>query len=93
MFIGTVQLEISIPWAMSLKDKRRAIKSLKERMQNRFNASVAEVGDNDVWRSAILGVATVANDVRFLQSVCQKIVNFVEENADTELADFTVEII
>ena len=93
MFIGTVQLELSIPWAMSLKDKRRAVKSLKEKLRHRFNASVAEVADNESWRSAVIGIATVANETRFLQSVCQKMVNFAEEFPDAELADYTVEII
>ena len=93
MLIGIIQLELSIPWANSLKDKRRAIKGLKEKIGRRFNASVAEVGDNDIWRSAILGVATVGNDAKFLQSVCQKIVNFVEEYDDADLADFSIEVI
>lgn len=93
MLVGIIQLELSIPWAQGLKDKRRAIKGLKERIHRRFNAAAAEVGDNDVWRSAVIGVVTVGNDAKFLQSVCQKIVNFVEENQDARLEDFTIEVI
>jgi len=93
MRVGIIQLELSIPWAMSLKDKRRAIKGLIERLRRRFNVSVAEVGDNDFWRSAVIGAAAVGNDVKFLQSVCQKVVNYVEEWTETTLEDFTVEII
>lgn len=93
MLIGAVQLELSIPWAESLKDKRHAIKGLKQRLHQRFNVSAAEVGDADKWRTAIIGVAAVANDAQFLQSVCQKVVNFVEEHGDTVLDDFTIEII
>ncbi|MEZ6194402.1 MAG: DUF503 domain-containing protein [Planctomycetota bacterium] len=93
MLIGVVQLELSIPWADCLKDKRRAIKGLKERLHRRFNVSAAEVGDPDIWRTAVLGIAAVANDAQFLQSVCQKVVNFVEENGDTVLDDFSIEII
>lgn len=78
---------------MSLKDKRRAIKGLKERLRRRFNLAVAEVGDNDYWRSCVLGAVTVGNDVRFIQSVCQKVVNFVEESTETTLEDYSVEII
>ncbi|MCA9320273.1 MAG: DUF503 domain-containing protein [Planctomycetes bacterium] len=93
MLIAAIQLELSIPWAMSLKDKRSAVKSLKEKIQSRFRASAAEVGDQDVWRSAVIGIAVVGNDVKFLQSVSQKIVNFAEEYPNTRLEDFTVEII
>jgi uncharacterized protein len=93
MLIGVVQLELSIPWADSLKDKRHAIKGLKQRLHQRFNVSAAEVGDPDAWRSAVIGIAAVANDAQFLQSVCQKVVNFVEEHGDTVLDDFTIEII
>lgn len=93
LVVGIVQVELSIPWADSLKDKRRAVKGLKEKVRNRFNVSVAEVDDNDVWRRAVLGIAAAANDVKFIQSVCQKVVNFIEEYPDTVLDDYTVEII
>ena len=93
MRVAILQLELSIPWAMSLKDKRRAVKGLKERLGRRFNISIAEVADNDVWRSAVLGVAAVGNDPRFLQSVCQNIVNYAEECTDTTLEDYQVEIL
>ena len=93
MIIGAIQIELAIPWALSIKDKRRAIKGLIQRVQTRFHASCAEVGDNERWRSAVLGVAVVGNDVKHLQSVCQKIVNFIEEHEDTRLEDFAIEII
>ena len=93
MVIGIVQLELAIEWAMSIKDKRRVVKRLKDRLRNRFNVSVAEVGDNELWRSAVIGVAAVGNDAKFLQSVCQKIVNFVEEYGDAELSDYSIEIL
>ena len=93
MKVGLIQLELSIPWANSLKDKRHAIKGLKPRLHSRFNVSAAEVGANDEYQIAILGIAAVANDVQFLQSVCQKVVNFVEEHTETNLEDYTVEII
>ena len=93
MLIGIIQLELSIPWANSLKDKRRAVKGLKEKIGQRFNASVAEVGDNEIWRSSVIGIATVGNDAKFLQSACQKIVNFAEEYGDADVADFSIEII
>ncbi len=93
MKVGLIQMELSIPWANSLKDKRHAIKGLKQRLHSRFNVSAAEVGANEEYRVAMIGIAAVANDVGFLQSVCQKVVNFVEEHTETNLEDFTTEII
>lgn len=93
MLIAAIQIELSIPWAMSLKDKRHVVKGLKERLRRRYNCATAEVADNDVWRSAVIGIAVVGNDARFLQSVAQKIVNYVEEYQDAVLEDFSIEII
>ncbi len=93
MLIAAIQIELSIPWAMSLKDKRHAVKGLKEKIRHRFHCSSAEVGDNEVWRSAVIGVAVVGNDAKFLQSVSQKIVNFAEEYPDANVEDFSIEII
>lgn len=93
MYIAAIQIELSIPWAQSLKDKRRAIKGLKEKIQNKFHVSAAEVGENEIWRRSIIGVAAVANEQKYLQSLSQKIVNFVDDHADTVLDDFSIEII
>lgn len=93
MLIAAIQLELSIPWALSLKDKRRAVKGLKERLHRRYNCATAEVADNDIWRSAVIGIALVGNDARFLQSMAQKIVNYVEEYNDAVLEDYSIEII
>ncbi len=93
MLIAALQLELAIPWAMSLKDKRRAVKGLKERIRHRFKASTAEVGDLDLWRSAILGVVLVGTDARVLEGCCRKIVDYVEEFPNARLEDFALEII
>ncbi|MFP4140456.1 MAG: DUF503 domain-containing protein [Planctomycetota bacterium] len=73
--VGVAHLEFRVPGARSLKDKRRFIKSFKDRTRNRFNASIAEVADLDTYRSAVLAVAMVANDRRVLESSLQQIVN------------------
>ena len=64
---------------MTLKDKRRVIKSLKDRMANKYNISVAEVDHNDSIRTSVLGVAMVANDSVFLDSALSGIVDFVRK--------------
>lgn len=78
MVIGVVYLEISIPDANSLKEKRRILKSLIERARNRFNISVAETGLNDVWKSAEISIVTVSNETKFVNSVCSNVLNMFE---------------
>ncbi|NLE60031.1 MAG: DUF503 domain-containing protein, partial [Planctomycetes bacterium] len=68
MVVGTLSLKLAIFGAYSLKDKRRVVNSLKDRLKGRFNVSVAEVGSLDRWQQAELGVAMVANDGRFVES-------------------------
>ena len=93
MVIGIIQFELSIPWAESLKDKRSVVKSLKDKVRRKFNVSVAEVGANDEWRTAMIGMATVGNETKFVQSVCDNVVRWVEENCEANVEDYEVEIL
>ncbi len=91
MIVGVLELKISIFDAMTLKDKRRVVKSLKDRIHNTFNASVAEVEGQDLIRTAVLGVAVVANDGRFVESVLSKIVDLVRRTPPVSLIDYQIE--
>ena len=93
MVIGIIQFELSIPWAESLKDKRSVVKSLKDKVRRKFNVSVAEVGANDEWRTAMIGMATVGNETKFVQSVCDNVVRWVEENCEANVEDYEVKIL
>ena len=93
MQVGLLQLRILVPDAMSLKDKRRAVKSLKDRIAHRFNVSVAEVGLLDSLRQSELGVALVTNDSTFAESCLSKIVELVRATVKLELLDYTIEVI
>lgn len=93
MLVGMLEMWIRIPDAMSLKDKRRAIKSIKDRIANRFNVSVAEVGLLDSRREAQVGVVMVSNESGFTQSCLSKVVNFVQRDVKLELLDYTIEVI
>ena len=88
MVIGVLEVDLSIEWAASLKDKRMALRSLKDRIRNSFNVSVAEVEDNDVWTSAVVGIAIVSNDQRFANQVLSKIVDYVENDREVVLDDY-----
>jgi hypothetical protein len=91
MIVGVLQLEISVYEAMTLKDKRRVMKSLKDRIHNNFNVSIAEVDHNDHIRSGSLGVAIVANERRFVESTLSKVVEFVKRAPQLTLVDYTME--
>jgi uncharacterized protein YlxP (DUF503 family) len=74
--------------AHSLKDKRRALKSVKDRLANRFNVSVAEVDRLDSRQHAVLGVAMVANDPTYVHACLDKIVGFVHGHRAVSLVDY-----
>jgi uncharacterized protein YlxP (DUF503 family) len=93
MTIGVLQLEIGIGDAMSLKDKRRVVKSLKDRIAHGHNVSIAEVGALDEHRRAIIGIAMVANDARYVQGALTKIVDFVRRITTADLMDYQIELI
>ena len=91
MIVGVLSLQVSVFDAMTLKDKRRVIKSLKDRVRNKFNVSIAEVDYNDVVRTSLLGVAVVANDSRFVDSVLSSVVELVRRIPQLSLIDYSIE--
>jgi uncharacterized protein YlxP (DUF503 family) len=72
MVVGILRLSLYVPGASSLKDKRQVLRKVIDRLRARFNVSVAEVGDNDVWQRATVGIAAVANDHSFVNEVLDK---------------------
>ena len=92
MTLGLLQLELSIPASRSLKGKRRVLKSIKDRARSKFNISIAETDDHDVWDRAVLAVCCVSNDVRHCNEILSKVVNFVESNHESELRDYHIEM-
>ena len=89
--VGLVHLEFHVPQTTSLKDKRRAVKSFKDRLANRYNVSVAEVDAQDDRRRAILAAAVVAGEKHYLQGVVQKIVNDARLDREMVLTAHEVE--
>ena len=87
MLVSMIQLVIEIPGTSSLKDKRRVVKSLKDRIANKFKVSISEVDLLDSLQFAQLGAAKVSNSKQFGESVMQKIMNFVEDNIPGRLVD------
>ena len=93
MVIGVCKIILSMDQAFSLKEKRHIVKSIIERLKSRFNASVAEVGLNDKWKNAMVGVACVSNNASHADSIMANIINFVENDGRVEIIDYSTEII
>ncbi|WP_019617035.1 DUF503 domain-containing protein [Psychromonas ossibalaenae] len=84
-FVTLVTIELLIPHAQSLKDKRQVVRSLKDRIRAKFNASVAEIAFQDKWQRAVLAVCLVGSDKRLLTSSTDKIRSLCQENCDSEI--------
>ncbi len=93
MIIGVVRARISIPDARSLKDKRCVVRSLKDRILNRMNVSVAEVGDQDLWQTAALAFVTVAAEQAVVQERVSGISQILQSDPRYVLLDLQTELI
>ena len=93
MIIGVIQAQLFIRESRSLKDKRRVIKSLKDRLASRFNISVAEVGALESHQQAIVGVAMVSNDHAHVQGALTQVVNFMQNDPRAELTNYQIEFL
>lgn len=93
MYIGVLRLVLQIPGAASLKDRRRVVKSFKDRARARFPVSIAEVGDLERYQVATLGVAVVAGAAERCSEVLSAVVRAAEQANDAVLADVATEIV
>jgi uncharacterized protein len=93
MVIGTLQITVLVPDSRSLKDKRMVVRSITSRVRQTFAVAVAEVGDQDAWQSAVIGVACVSNSSRHADEVCQKVLAYVENDADGMVSSSRFELV
>jgi uncharacterized protein YlxP (DUF503 family) len=90
MFVKTISFTLFIHDALTLKDKRQIIKSILEKTHQKFNAAIAEVGYQDQWQRAQLGVALVGNSPSHLKTVQQEIVKMIEAQYPVEITEIEV---
>jgi len=91
MVVASLRLELHLPGSHSLKAKRSVINHVKERIRTRFNASVAEVGHQDLWQRATLGVAIVGGEPGVLDRVLHDIVSCVESEDRLAVLDYQIQ--
>lgn len=92
MIIGSCKVKLHIFSPNSLKEKRSILKSLIQRLKNKFNISIAEVGDNDLWQSAVIGFAVISNERKHVDEVINKCVDFIDGFGEVEIVDIEIEM-
>lgn len=85
MLVCLVEIRLHLYNTHSLKEKRSIIKRVAERVKKKFNASVAETGEQDLWQTALLGVALVGNSKGLLEREMEKILHLIEEDGELEI--------
>lgn len=93
MVVGVGLITFRLHECHSLKEKRRIVKAVIARLRNHFNASVAEVADNDVHQQAVIGFAMVGNDKALMNSKVDKVFNLADELGLAEVVDTEMELI
>ena len=93
MHVGICRIRLHLPENHDLKGKRQVVRPLVERVRNRFNVAVAEVDDQDLWQSAVLGIVAVGNESAHINEVLSHVVEFIERGAqDAVVVDYDIEL-
>jgi uncharacterized protein YlxP (DUF503 family) len=96
MPIAYLTLELRIEGAHSLKDKRQAVRSVKDRLRNTFNVAVAEIDSTDLWQRATIGVVSISDSRDYLEGLMQNVereATKLANNAGAEMVDSFVEFL
>ncbi len=93
MPIGLLTLEIHIPDARSLKDKRQVIRSLKDRLRGQFNVAVAELDHQELWQRALVGVVSISGDAKHLEQSLQAVCSESERLLGRDLIGHEIELL
>ena len=91
--VGLCTVELHIPDVQSLKGKRQVLSSLKTRLRNRFNISIAEIDEHDLWQKSILGIACVANETGRVNQTLDQVLNLIRANPSLELLRSQIEVL
>ncbi len=94
MSVGALKVTLRLPENHSLKGKRRVLKSIVTQVRNKFNVSIAEIDDQDLWQLATLGVVCVSTDRRHATQILSKVVEFISSiRGDAEILDYEIEFL
>jgi len=93
MIVGIAKLSLRLPENHSLKGKRKVMKSICDRLRQRFNLAVAEIDSQDLWQTGEVGIVTVGNDGKYVNSKLDKAINFIDDLQLAEIVDIQLELI
>ncbi|MBI1987530.1 MAG: DUF503 domain-containing protein [Nitrospinae bacterium] len=93
MKIGICVVDLYIPNNHSLKGKRQVLKSIKDRVKNRFNVSLAELDEHDKWQRSSLGIVTISNESKQVDSVLNNVMNFIQSSYEVQVLDYRIELL
>ena len=89
--VGVLKISLLLPENHSLKGKRGALKRIQARVANRFNVSVTECGDQDLWQSAVMGFGVLGTDKKTVEKTLHRVVDFVDGMGLAVVADSDLE--
>ena len=92
MIIESLEIRLYAPWVHSLKEKRMIVKSLTGKISNKFNVSIAEVDDQDIHQSIVLGLACVAGNAALADSIMDNVIIFIENSTEAEITGIQREL-
>lgn len=90
MNVLIIEITLRASWVKSLKEKRMVVKSIVQKLKNKFNISVAEVNEQDIHKTIVIGIAAICANSAQADSTMEHIISFVESNTDAEIIDIKV---
>lgn len=93
MKIALMQVELLIPDSHSLKNKRMVLRSIKAKIRNKFNVSIAEIDGHDLWNNTLLAIVLVGTDKKYVDQVLEEVIKYIEQFHQIELVDYMIEIL
>ncbi len=93
MPVGLLTLELHIPDAQSLKDKRQVLRSLKDKLRRQFNVAVAELDHQDLWQRSVVGVVTLSTEEKHVNEVLKRVLDEADRILGSILINQAIEII
>lgn len=85
MRVLNLKVTLRASWVHSLKEKRMVVRSIVQKLKNKFNISVAEVDEQDIHQTIVIGISAVCGDQKQIDSTQEHLIDFIEENTDAEL--------
>ena len=93
MYVGAALVELHVHGSQSLKQKRGVVKSISARVRNRFNVSVAEVGGQDTWQRAVIGLSAAGGEAERVRLALERVVDFIENLHLAEVRGSDVQVL